>query len=55
MCKLGVIFEVKRPMGWSSNIVIVEKQDKSLRICLNPVALNKVIIRDKFLIPTRDP
>jgi len=32
----------------------VEKQDKSLRIFLDHVELNKVIIRDQFLIPTLD-
>jgi len=52
MCKLEVIVKVERPMSWSSNLVIVEKQDKSLRVCLDPVELNKVIIRDQFLIPT---
>lgn len=52
MCKEGVIEEVERPRGWSSNINIVEKPDKALRICLDPVELNKVIIRDLFLIPT---
>lgn len=33
-------------------IVIVEKQDKPLRICLDLTELNEVIIRDQFLIPT---
>ncbi|XP_060854871.1 uncharacterized protein K02A2.6-like [Metopolophium dirhodum] len=52
MCELDVIVKVERPMSWSSNLVIVEKRDKSLRVCLDPVELNKVIIRDQFLIPT---
>jgi len=32
-------------------VVIVEEPNKTLRICLHPLELNKVIIRDAFLIP----
>lgn len=39
---------------WVSNIVIVEKPDKSLRICLDPQNLNKYILRNYFHIPTLD-
>jgi len=51
MCGLDVIARVEKPQGWSSNIVIVEKHNKPLRICLDPTELNKVLIRDQCLIP----
>lgn len=37
---------------WVSNLVIVEKPDSSLRLCLDPQHLNKYIIRDHYHIPT---
>lgn len=35
-------------------MVIIEKKDGSLRICLDPKDLNKVLIREHHLIPTND-
>lgn len=47
------IFErVEQPKEWSSNLVIVQKQDKSLGLCLDSKELNKVFKRDYLLIPT---
>lgn len=45
---------MERPQKFLTNIVIVEKSNKNLRICLDPMNLNKVIIRNYFLIPTLD-
>jgi len=50
----GIIKTVEEPKQWSSNIVIVHKADGSLRLCLDPQELNKVIIREYILIPTLD-
>jgi hypothetical protein len=33
---------------------VVEKPNRSLRLCLDPQALNKYIVKDSFLIPTYD-
>jgi hypothetical protein len=48
----GIISKVHEPREWLHNIVIVEKSNKSLRICLDPRELNKYIEKDYYLIPT---
>lgn len=47
-----IIKVVEQPTEWVNNIVIVEKSDKSLRICLDPLHLNNNIVGDHFPIPT---
>lgn len=51
---LGVIKEVKEPSEWVSNIVIVEKPNGNLRICLDPAQLNKYLVREVCEIPSID-
>ena len=46
MIELGVISRVDQPVDWVSNLVVVEKANGSLRICLDPPKLNKAIKRD---------
>lgn len=48
----GVIVRVKEPdpEGCISNIVIVDKPNGNVRICLDPIELNKVIFRKRYLI-----
>ncbi|XP_026278484.2 uncharacterized protein K02A2.6-like [Frankliniella occidentalis] len=50
----GVIKKVDHltPESWVSNIVIVTKPNGSIRICVDPVDLNKSILREPYLIPT---
>ncbi|KAL9951249.1 hypothetical protein ACROYT_G043882 [Oculina patagonica] len=43
-----VIQKVDRPTPWVNSLVIVEKRDGSLRLCLDPRDLNKAIRRGKF-------
>lgn len=52
--KLSIVAKVNEPKKWASNLVIVEKPNKSLRICLDPAELNKVVQRDFCLIPKFD-
>lgn len=47
------IMKVEEPTEWN-NIVIVEKPNKTVRICLDPLHLNKTICNDQFSIPTLD-
>jgi transposase InsO family protein len=52
MERQGVIEKVEKPTDWVSNLVIVDKKDLSIRVCLDPRDLNKGIKREHFQIPT---
>lgn len=54
MEKVGIIDKIDQPKGWVSNLVIVEKPNKSLRLCLDPRDLNLNIRKEPCLIPTLD-
>lgn len=49
-----IISKVTKPTDWVSDLVIVEKRDGTLRICLSPLELNKYVKREVFQIPTLD-
>ncbi|XP_048002450.1 uncharacterized protein K02A2.6-like [Leguminivora glycinivorella] len=51
---LNIIVPVTEPTDWVSNIVIVEKADGNIRLCLDPQHLNKAIKRSHFQLPTLD-
>ena len=44
--------KVDQPTDWVHNLVIVEKKNGSLRLCLDPRALNNAIKRAHYRIPT---
>ena len=48
----GMVADVDCPTEWVSNLVVVEKKDKSLRLCLDPKPLNAAIMRERYAIPT---
>jgi hypothetical protein len=50
--KKGIITRDENPTGWASLLVIVEKPDGSLRLCMDPHELNKVLEKPSFIIPT---
>jgi hypothetical protein len=52
MTETGVIEPVDYPTEWVHNIVITEKKNGQLRICLDPQELNKYIKREHFQTPT---
>ena len=48
----GVLVKVDQPTDWVNNLVIVEKKNGTLRMCLDPKELNKAIKREHYRIPT---
>ena len=52
MEKHKFIQKVNKPTDWLHNLVIVEKKDGSLRLCLDPRELNKATKWENFQIPT---
>ena len=50
--KTGVISKSDKPSDWVNSLVIVEKKDGSLRLCLDPKDLNKAIKREYFKPPS---
>lgn len=54
MEQAGVIVKVTEPTPWVNSMVIVEKPNGQLRICLDPKDLNEAIIRPHYKMPTVD-
>lgn len=52
MEKNGVIEKVTKPTDWVNSIVIREKPNGRLRLCLDPKDLNEAIMRDHYPTPT---
>lgn len=52
--KREIIEKVDYATDWVNNVIIVEKKDGSIRICLDPRVLNKNLKTEKFPIPTID-
>lgn len=50
----GIIRKVDKPTEWLNAVVIVEKRNGDIRLCLDPKYLNLVIKREHFMIPTVD-
>ena len=50
----GIITKVEEPTEWVSGMVIVEKTNGDIRICIDPRQLNKAIKRQHHKMPTTD-
>ncbi|CAE1232164.1 unnamed protein product [Acanthosepion pharaonis] len=48
----GVIRRIEEPTNWVSSLTYVTKRDNTIRVCLDPRALNKALIRPYHQIPT---
>ena len=48
----GVIIKVEEPTEWVNSLVVVEKPNGQLRLCLDPRDLNKVLKREHYQLPT---
>ena len=51
---LGVIQKVTGPTDWVSNLVIAEKPNGKLRVCIDPQHLNKALKRSHYPLPLID-
>jgi len=52
LCEHNVIEKSEEPSEWQNNLVVIEKPDKSLRMCLDPKYLNKCIVKERLEILT---
>ena len=52
MEKLGVIRKAEEPTEWVSFLVVVEKPNDKVRLCLDPRDLNKAIQREHYPMKT---
>ena len=52
MVKQGVLEKVDGPSEWVNSMVVVQKEDGSLRICIDPKDLNKALKREHYQLPT---
>jgi len=48
----AIVTRVDEPTPWVNSMVIVEKSNGDLRICLDPKDLNKAVLREHHKIPT---
>ena len=54
MIKLGIIKKADEPTDWVSSLVVVQKPNGKLRVCLDPRDLNKAIKREHYQLPTTE-
>ena len=54
MVKMEVIREVDEPTEWCHPIVLVDKPDKTLRVCIDLTQLNRVTKREYYELPSVD-
>ena len=54
MERLQIISKVNTPTEWVNSIVVVEKPNGSIRICLDPKNLNEAILRQHFPMQRAD-
>ena len=52
MVEKKVIAPVTEPTPWVSSMVVVQKKNNTLRICLDPRDLNRAIMRSHYPLPT---
>ena len=52
MVDLDISEPVQKPTDWVNGLVVVEKQNGKLRVCLGPRSLNKAIKREHLHLPT---
>lgn len=51
---MGIIEPMSAPPDWCSNLVVVEKPNGKIRLCLDPKHLNEALKAEHYMIPTLD-
>ena len=54
MSDIRVVVKEDEPTEWVNSVVVAEKKNGQLRVCLDPRNLNKAIRREHFTLPTRE-
>ena len=54
LIKRGILIRQTEPTDWVSQMAIVEKENGSLRICIDPRPLNKALKREHYKLTTLD-
>ena len=54
MVNRGILAPVDEPTAWVSQMVVTTKKSGEPRICINPKALNEVLKREHYMMPTID-
>ena len=52
--KLGFIAKQDQPTDWVNSLVITEKKNGQIRLCIDPKDPNKAIKREHFQLPTKE-
>ena len=52
--KQGYLAKVNQPTDWVNSMVMIEKKNGDVRICIDPKDLNMAIKREHFQIPTKE-
>ena len=50
MEKNGIIVKRDEPTAWVNSMLVVEKKDGSIRLCIDPRDLNKAIMREHYRV-----
>ena len=45
---MGIITTVEQPTKWVNPVIVVRKPNGDVRICLDPVDLNKAVKREHY-------
>ena len=54
MERMGIVTKVEHPTKWVSPIVVVKTPNGDVRVCLDPVDLNKAVKREHYPLKTRE-
>lgn len=54
LLKLDILAPVDTPTGWISTMVVVQKSNGKIRLCIDSKPLNKVLKRNHYFLPVID-